>query len=35
MEFDRLHQYSVGLMSLAMFAGLVVLFLTVRSLKRS
>src|SRR5215470_10398305 len=34
-EFDRLHQYSVGLLSLAMFAGLIVLFLTVRSLKET
>ena len=34
-EFNALHGYSVGLMSVAMLAGLVVLFLTVRSwLKR-
>jgi hypothetical protein len=30
-HFNDLHQYSVGLMSAAMLAGLVVLFLTVRS----
>lgn len=35
MQFNDLHQYSVGLMSAAMISGLVVLFLTVRSwLKR-
>lgn len=35
MQFNDLHQYSVALMSTAMIAGLVVLFLTVRSwLKR-
>ena len=34
-QFNDLHQYSVGLMSAAMIAGLVLLFLTVRSwLKR-
>ena len=34
-QFNYLHQYSVGLMSAAMISGLVVLFLTVRSwLKR-
>jgi hypothetical protein len=34
-QFNDLHQYSVGLMSAAMISGLVVLFLTVRSwLKR-
>jgi len=34
-QFDSLHHYSVGLMSVALFAGLAVLFLTVRSpLKR-
>jgi hypothetical protein len=33
-QFDSLHQYSVGLMSLALFAGLVALFLTVRSQKK-
>lgn len=34
-EFNSLHQYSVALMSVALLAGLVVLFLTVRSwLKR-
>jgi hypothetical protein len=31
-QFDSLHQYSVGLMSVALFAGLAALFLTVRSL---
>jgi hypothetical protein len=31
-EFNDLHQYSVGLMSAAMISGLIVLFLTVRSL---
>ncbi len=31
-QFNDLHQYSVGLMSAAMISGLVVLFLTVRSL---
>lgn len=31
MQFNNLHQYSVGLMSAAMFCGIVVLFLTVRS----
>jgi hypothetical protein len=30
-QFNDLHQYSVGLMSVAMISGLVVLFLTVRS----
>ena len=30
-QFNDLHQYSVGLMSAAMISGLVVLFLTVRS----
>lgn len=30
-QFNDLHQYSVGLMSVAMMSGLVVLFLTVRS----
>lgn len=30
-QFNDLHQYSVGLMSAAMIAGLIVLFLTVRS----
>ena len=30
-QFNDLHQYSVGLMSVAMLSGLVVLFLTVRS----
>jgi len=30
-QFDSLHHYSVGLMSVALFAGLAVLFLTVRS----
>jgi hypothetical protein len=30
-QFDSLHQYSVALMSAAMIAGLVLLFLTVRS----
>lgn len=35
MQFNNLHQYSVGLMSAAMISGIVVLFLTVRSwLKR-
>ena len=35
LQFNDLHQYSVGLMSAAMISGLVVLFLTVRSwLKR-
>lgn len=35
MQFNDLHQYSVGLMSAAMISGLLVLFLTVRSwLKR-
>ena len=29
-KFDQLHQYSVGLMSVALLAGLVMLFLTVR-----
>lgn len=34
-QFDNLHQYSVGLMTTAMIAGLVVLFLSVRAwLKR-
>jgi hypothetical protein len=34
-QFNDLHQYSVGLMSAAMISGLIVLFLTVRSwLKR-
>lgn len=34
-QFNDLHQYSVGAMSVALFAGLAVLFLTVRSwLKR-
>ncbi|HYV07410.1 MAG TPA: DUF4149 domain-containing protein [Blastocatellia bacterium] len=34
-HFNQLHQYSVGAMSIALFAGLIVLFLTVRSwLKR-
>jgi hypothetical protein len=31
LQFNDLHQYSVGLMSVALFSGLVVLFLTVRS----
>jgi hypothetical protein len=31
-QFDSLHSYSVALMSVALFAGLVTLFLTVRSL---
>ena len=31
LQFNDLHQYSVALMSVAMIAGLVVLFLTVRS----
>ena len=31
-QFDSLHHYSVGLMSVALFAGLAGLFLTVRSL---
>jgi len=30
-QFDSLHHYSVGLMSVALFAGLAALFLTVRS----
>jgi len=30
-QFDSLHHYSVGLMSIALFAGLAALFLTVRS----
>jgi hypothetical protein len=30
-QFNDLHQYSVGLMSAAMISGLIVLFLTVRS----
>jgi hypothetical protein len=30
-QFNDLHQYSVGLMSAAMISGLVVLFLAVRS----
>jgi len=30
-QFDSLHHYSVGLMSIALFAGLATLFLTVRS----
>ncbi|HKV39351.1 MAG TPA: DUF4149 domain-containing protein [Blastocatellia bacterium] len=30
-EFDHLHHYSVALMSVTMFAGLLVIFLTVRS----
>jgi hypothetical protein len=35
LQFNDLHQYSVALMSIALFSGLVVLFLTVRSwLKR-
>ena len=33
-QFDSLHHYSVGLMSVALFAGLAVLFLTVRSTMR-
>src|SRR6185503_4963098 len=33
-QFNDLHQYSVGLMSAAMISGLVVLFLTVRSWPR-
>jgi len=33
-QFDSLHHYSVGLMSVALFAGLAVLFLTVRSLMK-
>jgi uncharacterized protein DUF4149 len=33
-QFDYLHQYSVGLMSVAIFAGLIVLFLTVSSWSR-
>jgi hypothetical protein len=33
-QFNDLHQYSVGLMTAAMISGLVVLFLTVRSLLR-
>jgi glucan phosphoethanolaminetransferase (alkaline phosphatase superfamily) len=33
-QFDSLHHYSVGLMSVALFAGLAALFLTVRSLIR-
>jgi hypothetical protein len=31
MRFDQLHQYSVGLMSIAMLAGLVLLFMTVQA----
>ncbi|HEY6329850.1 MAG TPA: DUF4149 domain-containing protein [Blastocatellia bacterium] len=31
MRFDQLHQYSVGLMSVAMLAGLVLLFMTVQA----
>jgi hypothetical protein len=33
-QFDSLHHYSVGLMSVALFAGMVALFLTVRSLMK-
>jgi hypothetical protein len=33
-QFDQFHQYSVAVMSLAIFAGLIVLFLTVASWSR-
>jgi hypothetical protein len=34
LQFDSLHQYSVGLMSIAIFAGVAVLFLTLHSWSR-